>query len=66
MEDELEGYFSQYEEQVGDNRIAPIMDELKSLTDPEEKMLLIMDALKNVEVVPDVGHMSFLEFLQCR
>ena len=55
MEDELEGYFSQYEEQVGDNRIAPIMDELKSLTDPEEKMLLIMDALKNVEVVPDVG-----------
>ena len=50
-----DSYFSQYEEQVGDNRIAPIMDELKELTDPEEKMLLIMDALKNVEVVPDVG-----------
>ena len=55
MEDKLEGYFEQYEQQVGDNRIAPIMDELKDLTDPEEKMLLIMDALKDVEVVPDVG-----------
>ena len=55
MADELEGYFEQYEQQVGDNRIAPIMDELKNLTDPEEKMLLIMDTLKDVEVVPDVG-----------
>ena len=55
MADELEGYFEQYEQQVGDNRIEPIMDELKSITDPEEKMLLIMDTLKDVEVVPDVG-----------
>ena len=55
MADELEGYFEQYEQQVGDNRIAPIMDELKEMSDPEEMMLLIMDTLKDVEVVPDVG-----------
>ena len=55
MADELEGYFEQYEQQVGDNRIAPIMDELKKMSDPEDMMLLIMDTLKDVEVVPDVG-----------
>ena len=31
------------------------MDELKEMSDPEEMMLLIMDTLKDVEVVPDVG-----------
>ena len=50
-----EEYFEQYSQQVGDNRIEPIMDELKELSDPEEMMLLIMDTLKDTEVVPDAG-----------
>ena len=50
-----EEYFEQYSQQVGDNRIAPIKEELKEMSDPEEMMLLIMDTLKDVEVVPDVG-----------
>ena len=50
-----EEYFEQYSQQVGDNRIAPIKNELKEMSDPEEMMLLIMDTLKDVEVVPDVG-----------
>ena len=50
-----EEYFEQYSQQVGDNRIAPIMDELKEMNDPEEMMLLIMDTLKDTEVVPDAG-----------
>ena len=50
-----EDYFEQYSQQVGDNRIAPIKEELKEMSDPEEMMLLIMDTLKDVEVVPDVG-----------
>ena len=55
MEDELEGYFEQYEQQVGDNRIAPIIDDLKSTSNPEDMMLLIIDVLKDTEVIPDVG-----------
>jgi len=56
MADELEGYFEQYEQEVGDNRIAPIMDELKEMSDPEEMMLLIMEALNNtVTPIPEVG-----------
>ena len=50
-----EEYFEQYSQQVGDNRIAPIKEELKEMSDPEEMMLLIMDTLKDTEVVPDVG-----------
>ena len=50
-----EEYFEQYSQQVGDNRIEPIMDELKGMSDPEEMMLLIMDTLKDTEVVPDAG-----------
>ena len=50
-----EEYFEQYSQQVGDNRIEPIMEELKEMSDPEDMMLLIMDTLKDVEVVPDVG-----------
>ena len=50
-----EEYFEQYSQQVGDNRIAPIKEELKDMSDPEEMMLLIMDTLKDTEVVPDVG-----------
>ena len=50
-----EEYFEQYSQQVGDNRIAPIMDELKEMSDPEDMMLLIMDTLKDTEVVPDAG-----------
>ena len=60
MADELEGYFEQYEQQVGDNRIAPIMDELKEMSDPEEMMLLIMDTLKDVEVVPYYQRLDML------
>ena len=50
-----EEYFEQYSQQVGDNRIEPIMNELKEMSDPEEMMLLIMDTLKDTEVVPDTG-----------
>ena len=50
-----EEYFEQYSQQVGDNRIAPIKEELKEMSDPEEMMLLIMDTLKDTEVVPDAG-----------
>ena len=50
-----EEYFEQYSQQVGDNRIASIKEELKEMSDPEEMMLLIMDTLKDTEVVPDVG-----------
>ena len=49
-----EEYFEQYSQQVGDNRIEPIMKELMEMSDPEDMMLLIMDTLKDVEVVPDV------------
>ena len=55
MADKLEGYFEQYSQQVGDNRIEPIMEELKEMSDPEDMMLLIMDTLKDTEVVPDAG-----------
>ena len=56
MADELEGYFEQYEQEVGDNRIAPIMDELKEMSDPEEMMLLIMEALNStVTPIPEIG-----------
>ncbi len=50
-----EEYFEQYSQQVGDNRIAPIKNELKEMRDPEEMMLLIMETLFDTEVVPDVG-----------
>ena len=36
-----EDYFEQYEQQVGDNRIAPIKEELKEMSDPEEMLSLI-------------------------
>lgn len=45
----------QFEEEVGSNRILPIKDSLRSMTDPEDMMLEIMGALKDVQLVPDVG-----------
>ena len=50
-----EEYFEQYSQQVGENRIAPIMEELKEMHDREDMMLLIMETLEDTEVVPDAG-----------
>jgi hypothetical protein len=48
--------FKGYNNLVGSNRIAPIRESLKMMDDPEEMMLLIMDNLKDIEIVPDVGN----------
>jgi hypothetical protein len=47
---------NQYSSLVGSNRIIGIKDDLKMMDDPEEMMILIMDTLKEIEIVPDVGN----------
>lgn len=48
--------FGQYEKLVGTNRIIRIKKNLKEIDDPEEMMLVIIDTLKDIEIVPDVGN----------
>ena len=45
----------QFDEQVSDNRIAPIKDEILSTGDAEERMILITEVLTDIQLVPDVG-----------
>ena len=45
----------QYQELVGDNRIASSKQDIQNTVDPEEKMLKIMDLLTEVQPIPDVG-----------
>lgn len=47
---------NQYSSLVGSNRIIGIKDDLKMMDNPEEMMILIMDTLKEIEIVPDVGN----------
>jgi len=49
--------WEQYKEEVGSNRIQPIKESIQNLDDPEEKMLMIMEALtEDLEIIPDVGN----------
>ena len=45
----------QFEEEVGSNRIAPYKNQILQLPDPEERMLLIMEILDDVQLIPDLG-----------
>jgi len=45
----------QFEEEVGSNRIFPIKDRLKSMSDPEDMMIEIMEVLTDTQLIPDVG-----------
>lgn len=47
---------NKYSSLVGSNRIIGIKDDLKMMDDPEEMMILIMDTLKEIEMIPDVGN----------
>lgn len=47
---------NKYSSLVGSNRIIGIKDDLKMMDDPEEMMILIMDTLKEIEIIPDVGN----------
>jgi len=47
---------NQYISLVGPNRIIGIKDDLKMMDDPEDMMILIMDTLKEIEMIPDVGN----------
>lgn len=47
---------NKYSSLVGSNRIVGIKDDLKMMDDPEEMMILIMDTLKEIEIIPDVGN----------
>jgi hypothetical protein len=40
---------------VPENRIKDLKEKITNITDTEEIMLLIMDALKEVEFIPEVG-----------
>ena len=42
-------------ELVPKNRIKDIKKKIKNITDAEDMMLLIMDGLKDVEFIPEVG-----------
>jgi hypothetical protein len=53
--------FGQYTNLVGSNRIKKIKSQLKRMDDPEEMMILIIDTLKDVEIIPDVG--SYYTFI---
>lgn len=48
--------FGQYVNVAGTNRIKRIKQTLKGMDDPEEMMLLILDNLKDIELIPDVGN----------
>ena len=41
----------QFDEQVSDNRIAPIKDEILSTGDAEERMILITEVLTDIQLV---------------
>lgn len=45
----------QYVEEVGSNRIAPYKEEIKSMSDPEDKMLRITELLADIQLIPDIG-----------
>lgn len=48
--------FGQYVNIAGTNRIKRIKQTLKAMDDPEEMMIVILDSLKDIEIVPDVGN----------
>lgn len=45
----------QFEEEVGSNRIASVKERLQSMSDAEDRMILITEILTDTQPIPDVG-----------
>jgi len=45
----------QFEEEVGSNRIASVKERLQSMTEAEDRMILISEILTDTQPIPDVG-----------